>query len=175
VLGGELNDSLTTTYDSQHQHDQHRSQEDSCDWSTRSIWASPGVASIWTVGGARGGAGSAPGSLRTRSGRWRQRCCGAIPEQKKEGDHARQSYLKEITATCTKHAELVVKTLEAERIPLALGGDHSMAAERYRGVADFYRRQNQRVGLIWIDAHTDINTPEEFAQAAMCTACRWRR
>ena len=51
----------------------------------------------------------------------------AIPEQKKEGDpHAK--YLKEITATCTKHAELVIKTLEAEKIPLALGGDHSMAA-----------------------------------------------
>src|SRR5205809_7917479 len=37
----------------------------------------------------------------------------AIPEQKKEGDtHAK--YLKEITATCTKHAELVIKTLEEE-------------------------------------------------------------
>jgi len=83
----------------------------------------------------------------------------AIPEQKKEGDtHAK--YLKEITATCTKHAELVVKTLEAGKIPLALGGDHSMAAGTVSGVAEFYRRQNQRVGLIWIDAHTDINTPE---------------
>src|SRR5712672_4120549 len=40
----------------------------------------------------------------------------AIPEQKKEGDtHAK--YLKEITATCTKHAELVVKTLEAGKVP----------------------------------------------------------
>src|SRR5271165_2893508 len=83
----------------------------------------------------------------------------AIPEQKKEGDtHAK--YLKEITATCTKHAELVVKTLEAGQIPLTLGGDHSVAAGTVAGVAEFYRRQNQRIGLIWIDAHTDINTPE---------------
>src|ERR1700736_4952819 len=83
----------------------------------------------------------------------------AIPEQKKEGDtHAK--YLKEITATCTKHGELVIKTLEAGKIPLALGGDHSMAAGTVAGVAEFYRRQNQRIGLIWIDAHTDINTPE---------------
>ena len=83
----------------------------------------------------------------------------AIPEQKKEGDtHAK--YLKEITVTCTKHAELVVKTLEAGQIPLALGGDHSMAAGTVSGVAEFYRRQNERIGLIWIDAHTDINTPE---------------
>jgi len=83
----------------------------------------------------------------------------AIPEQKKEGDtHAK--YLKEITATCTKHAELVVKTLEAGKVPLALGGDHSMAAGTVSGVAEYYRRQDQHVGLIWIDAHTDINTPD---------------
>src|ERR1700758_3392383 len=83
----------------------------------------------------------------------------AIPEQTKEGDtHAK--YLKEITATCTKHAELIIKTLEAGKIPVSLGGDHSMAAGTVAGVAEFYRRQNQRIGLIWIDAHTDINTPE---------------
>src|SRR6202049_728900 len=58
----------------------------------------------------------------------------AIPEQKKEGDpHAK--YLKEITATCTKHAELVVKTLEAGKVPLVLGGDHSMAAGTVSGAA----------------------------------------
>src|SRR5947199_2020139 len=83
----------------------------------------------------------------------------AIAEQKKEGDpHAK--YLKEITATCTKHAELVMKTLEAEKVPMVLGGDHSVAAGTVAGVAEFYRRQNQKVGLIWIDAHSDINTPE---------------
>src|ERR1700704_4451479 len=83
----------------------------------------------------------------------------AIPEQKKEGDtHAK--YLKEITATCTKHAELVIKTLEAGKIPLTLGGDHSVAAGTVAGVAEYYRRQNQRIGLIWIEAPTDITTPE---------------
>src|SRR5437667_11286569 len=83
----------------------------------------------------------------------------AIPEQKSAGDpHAK--YLKEITATCTKEAELVVKTLEAGIVPLVLGGDHSVGAGTVAGVAEFYRRQNQKIGLIWIDAHTDINTPE---------------
>jgi arginase len=83
----------------------------------------------------------------------------AIPEQKKEGDpHAK--YLKEITATCTKHADMVLKTLEAGKFPLVLGGDHSVAAGTVAGVAEFYRRQNQKIGLIWIDAHADINTPE---------------
>ena len=83
----------------------------------------------------------------------------AIAEQKKVGDpHAK--YLKEITATCTKHAELVLKTLEAGKIPIVLGGDHSVAAGTVAGVAEFYHKQNQRIGLIWIDAHADINTPD---------------
>ncbi|MBZ5570308.1 MAG: arginase [Acidobacteriia bacterium] len=83
----------------------------------------------------------------------------AIPEQKKEG-HPNAKYLKEITATCTKHADLVLKTLEAGKVPVSLGGDHSMAVGSVAGVAEFYRRQGQKIGLIWIDAHTDINTPE---------------
>ncbi len=83
----------------------------------------------------------------------------AIPEQKKEGDpHAK--YLKEIVATCTKHADMVLKTLETGKVPLVLGGDHSVAAGTMAGVAEFYRRQQKKVGLIWIDAHADINTPE---------------
>ncbi len=83
----------------------------------------------------------------------------AIPEQKKEG-HARAKYLKEITATCTKHAELVLRTLESGKTPIVLGGDHSVAAGTVAGVAEFHRRQSQAIGLIWNDAHTDINTPE---------------
>ncbi len=83
----------------------------------------------------------------------------AIPEQKKEG-HPNAKYLKEITATCTKHAELVLKTLEAGKTPLVLGGDHSVAVGTVSGVSEFYRRQNQKLGLLWIDAHADINTPE---------------
>ena len=82
-----------------------------------------------------------------------------IPEQKKEGA-SNAKYLKEITATCTKEAELVVKTLEAGKVPLVLGGDHSVAAGTVAGVAEFYRRQNHKIGLIWIDAHTDLNTPD---------------
>jgi arginase len=83
----------------------------------------------------------------------------AIPEQKKEGA-AHAKYLKEITATCTKSAELVLKTLESNKVPIVLGGDHSLAAGTVAGVAEFYRRKNQSIGLIWIDAHSDINTPE---------------
>src|SRR5215468_7585017 len=83
----------------------------------------------------------------------------AIPEQKKEGD-PQAKYLKEITSTCTKHAAMVLKTLESGKVPLTLGGDHSVAAGTVAGVAEFYRRQEKKIGLIWIDAHSGINTPE---------------
>src|SRR5438309_1926638 len=83
----------------------------------------------------------------------------AMPEQKKEGD-PNAKYLKEITATCTKNAELVLKTLESGKVPVVLGGDHSVAAGTVAGVAEFYRKQGQKIGLLWIDAHADINTPD---------------
>src|SRR6266436_7256684 len=83
----------------------------------------------------------------------------AIPEQKKEGA-ANAKYLKEITATCSKAADLVLKKLEAGKVPMVLGGDHSIAVGTVSGVAEFYRRQEQKIGLIWIDAHTDMNTPD---------------
>ncbi|HXZ78945.1 MAG TPA: arginase [Terriglobales bacterium] len=83
----------------------------------------------------------------------------AIAEQKKEGN-PRAKYLKEITSTCTKEAELVVKTLEAGEVPLVLGGDHSVAVGTVSGVSEFYRRRQQKIGLLWMDAHSDINTPD---------------
>ena len=64
----------------------------------------------------------------------------ALAETKSEGDpHAK--YLKEITETCTKEAELVLKTLESGAIPIVLGGDHSIATGTVSGVAEFYRAQ----------------------------------
>jgi arginase len=69
-------------------------------------------------------------------------------------------YLKEIAETCTRTAESVVAALEAGETPLLLGGDHSLAAGSVSGVAEFHRRRDQKIGLIWIDAHSDINTPE---------------
>lgn len=69
-------------------------------------------------------------------------------------------YLKEIAETCTRTAEAVEAALEQDAIPLVLGGDHSLAAGSASGVAEFYRRRNQKIGVVWIDAHADINTPE---------------
>jgi arginase len=83
----------------------------------------------------------------------------ALAETKAEGN-PNAKYLKEITATCTEYADEVVKALEAGETPFGIGGDHSMAAGSVSGVSEYYRRHNQRIGLIWLDAHSDINSPE---------------
>lgn len=72
----------------------------------------------------------------------------------------RARYLKQIAETCTRTAEAVVKALEDGSTPFVLGGDHSLAAGSVSGVAEFHRRRGEKIGLIWIDAHSDINTPE---------------
>jgi len=83
----------------------------------------------------------------------------AIAETKPAGqENAR--YLSEITDTCTHAAEAVLRSLEEGMTPVVLGGDHSVAAGTVSGVSEFYRRDNKKIGLIWIDAHSDINTPE---------------
>jgi arginase len=73
---------------------------------------------------------------------------------------SKAQYLAEITETCSRTADAVVKTLEEGMTPLLLGGDHSLAAGSVSGVSAFYRRRGQKIGLVWIDAHTDINTPQ---------------
>jgi arginase len=82
-----------------------------------------------------------------------------IAETQTSGNE-RARYLKEITETCTRTAEAVMKALEEGMTPLLLGGDHSLAAGSISGVAEFYRRKGEKIGVLWIDAHSDINTPE---------------
>ncbi|HUB52295.1 MAG TPA: arginase [Terracidiphilus sp.] len=69
-------------------------------------------------------------------------------------------YLTEITETCTRTAEAVLAALDKGETPLVLGGDHSLAVGSVSGVSHFYRRRGQKIGIIWIDAHSDINTPD---------------
>ena len=50
--------------------------------------------------------------------------------------------------------------LGAGRVPVLIGGDHSLAAGSISGVAAHHRRAGDQVGVIWVDAHGDMNTPE---------------
>ena len=54
----------------------------------------------------------------------------------------------------------VSRTLEDGSVPLVLGGDHSVAVGTVGGVSHHFRQQGKKVGLIWLDAHADMNTPE---------------
>jgi arginase len=82
----------------------------------------------------------------------------AQPESHPEGQpHAK--YLPQITQTCTHLAELVEKQMAAGRCPLVLGGDHSLAVGTVSGVSKHLRDRGEKLGMIWIDAHTDMNTP----------------
>jgi arginase len=72
----------------------------------------------------------------------------------------RAKYLHEIAIACQQLADRVEESLHGGSIPIILGGDHSIAMGSVAGLAAFYRRTNQRVGVIWFDAHGDMNTPE---------------
>ncbi len=75
-----------------------------------------------------------------------------------EGD-AHAKYLAQIAAACERLGNRVVEALDAGRLPLVLGGDHSVAVGTVSGVARHFRRHERSVGLIWLDAHADMNTP----------------
>jgi arginase len=81
-----------------------------------------------------------------------------IPEIKAEGD-PRKKYIREITRVCEKLYKTSLAALESGGLPLVLGGDHSLAAGSVAASADFMRRENKPIGLIWVDAHADMNTP----------------
>ncbi|HEV2448686.1 MAG TPA: arginase [Candidatus Sulfopaludibacter sp.] len=76
-----------------------------------------------------------------------------------EGDpHAK--YLPQIASACDDLGMRVYRTLEIGRLPLVLGGDHSVAVGSVGGVSKFFRDRGQTIGLIWLDAHADMNTPD---------------
>ncbi len=69
-------------------------------------------------------------------------------------------YLGEIVETCKGLAEVVRKTLDEDMLPLVLGGDHSIAVGTVAGVASHFAKESKRAGIIWLDAHGDMNTPD---------------
>lgn len=64
--------------------------------------------------------------------------------------------LQPIVSACEKLAGQVSNVIKENRFPLILGGDHSIAIGTIAGVAQHYTN----LGVIWFDAHTDINTPD---------------
>lgn len=69
-------------------------------------------------------------------------------------------YVREINSACEQLAIEVEGILKAGQLPLIMGGDHSIAIGSFAGAVSHYKKQNETLGLIWFDAHADINTPE---------------
>lgn len=69
-------------------------------------------------------------------------------------------YLKEILAASVNSANEVKKILEDGAFPVILGGDHSVALGTFSGISSHFHAREKEIGLIWFDAHADINTFE---------------
>jgi arginase len=81
-----------------------------------------------------------------------------IPETKSSGD-PHKKYIREISRVCEKLYRTSLAALEKGTLPLVLGGDHSLGAGSVAASADYLRRSGKPVGLLWVDAHGDMNTP----------------
>jgi len=78
-----------------------------------------------------------------------------VAEAAEEGDE-RSRYLKPVLETVERVAGLVERAAQEGLVPLVLGGDHSVALGTVGGLASLFGPG----GVIWLDAHGDLNTPE---------------
>ena len=69
-------------------------------------------------------------------------------------------YVREISGACEQLADEVEAVFNAGELPVVLGGDHSIAIGSFAGAASYFKQRGETLGLIWFDAHADINTPE---------------
>lgn len=82
-----------------------------------------------------------------------------IPETQLPADTSKK-YVHDIAKVCQELYDRALKSLEEGALPLVLGGDHSLAAGSVAASADWIRRTTSKpLGLVWIDAHGDMNTP----------------
>lgn len=84
----------------------------------------------------------------------------AQPEAVDDAGPSDARYLPQIAASCERLGELVAQALADGMTPLVLGGDHSIAVGTVAGVSRFFRESGGKAGLLWVDAHADMNTPQ---------------
>ena len=80
-------------------------------------------------------------------------------ESQQPGD-VNARFLASIANTCSLLADRVELGCQAGRVPLVLGGDHAQAIGTISGLARYHQARGERIGVIWVDAHTDMNTPD---------------
>src|SRR5690349_2445660 len=69
-------------------------------------------------------------------------------------------YLTDIHDACERLCTQTESIVEAGELPITIGGDHSIAIGSLAGVVKAFRKRDQRLGLIYLDAHADMNTPD---------------
>jgi arginase len=82
-----------------------------------------------------------------------------IPEEQAPGDE-RLKYKEPIRDTAEEVAHRVERALREGFLPLVLGGDHSVAIGSVAGTARYLKARGESFGLLWFDAHADMNVPE---------------
>jgi arginase len=82
-----------------------------------------------------------------------------IPELKGPGD-VRKRYVRDIARVCQKLFQSSLASLHEGALPIVLGGDHSLGAGSVAASAAFLRARGESLGLIWVDAHADMNRPD---------------
>lgn len=121
------------------------------------------------LGGARRGVDMGPSALRIAGIGERLASIGCvvidkgdlaapIPETQAERD-PKKKYVREIARVCQKLYQQVYQAHEDGALPVVLGGDHSLAAGSVGASADFAAAHGSEIGLLWVDAHGDMNTP----------------
>ncbi|MBC7899484.1 MAG: arginase [Saprospiraceae bacterium] len=83
-----------------------------------------------------------------------------VKPQRNSDENENPRFLPEILESCRNMTSAVKNILADNAFPVILGGDHSIAVGTFSGIASHFRKQSKDVGLIWFDAHADINTPE---------------
>jgi len=81
-----------------------------------------------------------------------------LPEKKGAGD-PHKKYVKEIAKVCQKVYQVSLASLNEGAMPLVVGGDHSLGAGSVAAAATYVRQKGKPLGLIWVDAHADMNNP----------------
>lgn len=85
----------------------------------------------------------------------------AVPSpESRDPESTQLRFHAEILSTCRELAVSVEKILQEGARPLVLGGDHSIALGTVSGVASYFREKDENIGLLWFDAHGDMNLPD---------------
>ena len=84
----------------------------------------------------------------------------ATAQEYEEIGNPRAKYLRPIANACTRLAGQVEEITSKGDFPLVLGGDHSIVLGSLAGLSATARKEGKSLGVLYVDAHGDFNTPE---------------